>query len=161
MRTTLPDPALLRPDREVRELLDAAAALWCHYYPPTYEQAHGGIPTSANEFLFAAEEACSLAMRAATPDPPRRRPTRKRDPVRQTAAHRRLHRLMERDGPVCTYCATEVGCPCRPDLPSAVADHVLPRSRGGADHDENRAIACWPCNSSKGDQTPDEWGGRR
>lgn len=38
-------------------------------------------------------------------------------------------------------------------------DHVIPISRGGSDGMENIVIACPPCNLSKGDKLPSEWGG--
>ena len=28
-------------------------------------------------------------------------------------------------------------------------EHIIPRSRGGADDPSNGALSCWPCNSSK------------
>lgn len=36
-------------------------------------------------------------------------------------------------------------------------DHVLPRSQGGSDDDDNRVPACARCNIAKNDRTPDEW----
>ena len=35
-------------------------------------------------------------------------------------------------------------------------DHVLPRSRGGADSWENLVACCLRCNNVKGDRTPQE-----
>lgn len=81
-------------------------------------------------------------------------------PTRQiTSHHRHLHRLGERDGWFCSYCDVPLGCPCRLGLEPAVSDHVFPKSRGGSDADENRALACRTCNLSKTDMTPEEWGG--
>ena len=40
-------------------------------------------------------------------------------------------------------------------------DHILPRSRGGSDQIGNLALACAPCNISKRDRTPQEWGGMK
>lgn len=37
-------------------------------------------------------------------------------------------------------------------------DHIIPRSRDGSDDAENIALACPPCNLSKNDRTPEEWG---
>ena len=64
--------------------------------------------------------------------PPTPRPS-STGPRRPTAAHRRLHKLAERD--------------------------VLPKSRGGSNDLDNFVLACMPCNSQKGDRTPSEWGG--
>lgn len=38
-------------------------------------------------------------------------------------------------------------------------DHVRPTSRGGLDTPDNLAPCCSECNSSKGNNTPDEWMG--
>lgn len=57
--------------------------------------------------------------------------------------------ILERDGPVCAYCATEDG-------PFEI-DHVIPISRGGSHEPDNLTVACRPCNRSKKDRTPDEW----
>ena len=59
--------------------------------------------------------------------------------------------LMERDGSRCVYCGSSTG-------PFEV-DHVLPLSKGGESTPENLAIACRPCNRSKGSKTCDEWAG--
>lgn len=47
----------------------------------------------------------------------------------------------------CTYCGR----------PADAWDHVFPWSRGGGDGPGNRVPACTSCNSSKGDDTPEEW----
>ena len=44
-------------------------------------------------------------------------------------------------GTTCVYC----------DGPGETWDHVIPRSRGGANHKRNLRRACRPCNQAKGD----------
>lgn len=39
---------------------------------------------------------------------------------------------------------------CPDGLPQSV-DHVIPRSRGGCDHQHNIVAACFDCNNEKGD----------
>ncbi|MEO6576859.1 MAG: HNH endonuclease [Polyangiaceae bacterium] len=58
--------------------------------------------------------------------------------------------LMLRDAHQCQYCGK------RPLLRELNIDHVLPRSRGGADTWENLVTACRVCNLRKGWKTPDE-----
>jgi 5-methylcytosine-specific restriction endonuclease McrA len=58
--------------------------------------------------------------------------------------------VLQRDGHVCQYCGFQ-------GEPLSV-DHVLPRSRGGADVWENVTTACLPCNVRKGNRTPREAG---
>jgi len=57
--------------------------------------------------------------------------------------------VLARDGVVCAYCGA-VGVPLE-------MDHIVPRSRGGADHPDNLTPACKPCNTSKGAKMLDEW----
>ncbi|MCS6822498.1 MAG: HNH endonuclease [Microscillaceae bacterium] len=55
--------------------------------------------------------------------------------------------IFKRDGYKCQYCGSTK------DL---TLDHVLPRSRGGKSSWDNLVTACKPCNSKKGDFTPEE-----
>ncbi len=58
--------------------------------------------------------------------------------------------LMFRDAHTCQYCGK------RPPLRELNIDHVMPRSRGGADTWENLVTACRVCNLRKGWKTPEE-----
>jgi len=54
--------------------------------------------------------------------------------------------VLRRDGYRCAYCGKA----------ASTIDHILPRSRGGADSWENLAACCLRCNNVKGDRTPQE-----
>lgn len=56
--------------------------------------------------------------------------------------------VLRRDGQRCGYCGST----------ATTVDHVLPRSRGGADSWENLVACCLRCNNEKGDRTPSEMG---
>ena len=56
--------------------------------------------------------------------------------------------VLRRDAHRCAYCAKM----------ASTIDHVLPRSRGGADSWENLVACCLRCNNVKGDRTPHEMG---
>lgn len=58
--------------------------------------------------------------------------------------------VFERDDFRCVYCGCDVSA-------DPQCDHIHPISRGGANTLDNLATACRPCNSSKGDKTPEEW----
>ena len=55
--------------------------------------------------------------------------------------------VFKRDSHLCQYCGS------KGDLS---LDHVLPRSRGGSSSWKNLVTACKPCNTRKGDETPEE-----
>lgn len=54
-----------------------------------------------------------------------------------------LEALIERDGPECAWCGAGS------DL---VADHIVPKVKGGLDAMENKQLLCGRCNSQKGDR---------
>lgn len=56
--------------------------------------------------------------------------------------------VLRRDGQRCAYCGSS----------ATTIDHVMPRSRGGADSWENLVACCLRCNNVKGDRTPQEMG---
>ncbi|MYM19977.1 HNH endonuclease [Brevibacterium sp. 5221] len=72
-----------------------------------------------------------------------------RPPHGRTAALSRRG-VLRRDGHRCAYCGAAAG----------TVDHVLPRSRGGANSWENLVACCRACNNRKGDRTPEEIGWR-
>lgn len=53
----------------------------------------------------------------------------------------------------CVYCGVLVHNHTHGDLKTkATIDHVVPRSRGGIDDLSNLTLACFSCNSSKGNR---------
>ncbi|WP_169077253.1 HNH endonuclease [Microcella alkalica] len=58
--------------------------------------------------------------------------------------------VLRRDGNRCAYCGGF----------ASTIDHVMPRSRGGADTWENLVACCLRCNNVKSDRTPAEMGWR-
>lgn len=60
--------------------------------------------------------------------------------------------ILARDQYTCQYCQSQ-------DSPAKLTlDHILPRSRGGANAWENLLACCFSCNNKKGDKTPEEAG---
>ncbi|MGM1016969.1 MAG: HNH endonuclease [Actinomycetota bacterium] len=68
-------------------------------------------------------------------------PTTRRAPVTRRG-------VLRRDAHRCGYCAKT----------ASTIDHILPRSRGGADSWENLVACCLRCNNVKSDRTPQEMG---
>jgi len=69
--------------------------------------------------------------------------------VKQDTAFSRS-KLLRRDEHTCQYCGEKLAGP------ELTIDHVLPRSRGGKTDWLNCVIACYRCNTKKGDKTPEE-----
>lgn len=70
--------------------------------------------------------------------------------LRERDEYRKFRDLvLGRDGYTCVYCGV-TGVPLQ-------LDHVMPRSRGGADTPDNLVACCKSCNTSKGAKTPEEW----
>lgn len=71
-------------------------------------------------------------------------------PLQRIMANKPSRNLIyKRDDHMCQYCGS---------FNNLTIDHVIPRSRGGKDTWDNMVAACMPCNTHKGDRTPEEWG---
>jgi hypothetical protein len=46
-------------------------------------------------------------------------------------------------------------CPTIIDLDSSTLEHIIPLDRGGLDNDNNRTLACKPCNNRRGSDMPE------
>lgn len=63
----------------------------------------------------------------------------------------RLEALVSRDGPLCHWCRRPVVFGGKED-DRATVDHVVPRSRGGANAMDNLRVACYRCNHRRGNR---------
>lgn len=71
-------------------------------------------------------------------------------PIQKIATKKPSRTLIyKRDNHTCQYCGSHK---------NLTIDHVIPRSRGGKDDWDNMVVACMPCNTNKGNKTPEEWG---
>lgn len=59
-------------------------------------------------------------------------------------------RIYTRDGHRCVWCQYKVGRTVTRDAFPACLDHVLPRERGGSNHESNLVTACITCNARRG-----------
>lgn len=71
----------------------------------------------------------------------------------------RYYQLMKQFGPYCFYCGIKVVKPRgeKPKSNWATVDHVIPRSKGGTRSDDNSVLACYRCNTLKGNKTLEEF----
>jgi hypothetical protein len=75
----------------------------------------------------------------------RQKTVRRRNTARPT-----ILALIERDGPCCIYCRTEL------TVDTATVEHIVPVTAGGPDSVINKALACEPCNVAGGALSPVE-----
>lgn len=68
---------------------------------------------------------------------------------RRKAGYTKVKLKMYKKSNLCHWCGIKL-------IPSqATVDHVVPLSRGGLDHHNNRVLACEPCNRSRGNKMPE------
>ena len=67
-------------------------------------------------------------------------------------------RIYEKSNFRCNYCGVETTKHDGKHSPThAVIDHIVPKSRGGGNEDDNLQLLCSTCNSRKGTKTMDEF----
>lgn len=71
----------------------------------------------------------------------------------------RVERLAKRDGWDCHYCTHPLGYGHPTAVRQPIVEHVLPRSRGGRNVNDNYVLSCERCNVQKSTMTPQEWMG--
>lgn len=113
--------------------------LLVNYYPNAKRQTAYIAGTNGGKHFVNPEQAVALAFK-----PPEYRPGES-SRGKQTAAKRRLFKRQKR----CRWCNEKL------TLETATVDHVIPLARGGLDNDNNRVLACSPCNNKRGHAMPE------
>lgn len=65
-------------------------------------------------------------------------------------------RLAEAQNWKCCWCGNHMTA-VRNKRNSTTTEHVIPKSKGGADHEDNFAVACVRCNNKRGDRDVEEY----
>lgn len=63
---------------------------------------------------------------------------------------RKVRLKLLKSRPYCHYCGRKV------DESSSSLDHVIPRSKGGPNSQDNLVLSCLSCNNKKADKLPDQ-----
>lgn len=113
--------------------------LLVNYYPNAKRQTAYVAGTTGGKRFVDPEQAVALAFQ-----PPAFQPgIAKRK--QQTSAKHRMFKTQKR----CHWCRIKL------TAETATVDHVIPISRGGLNNDNNRVLACQPCNSARGHAMPE------
>ena len=75
----------------------------------------------------------------------------------RAARRHQLARVIERDGPRCFYCGTDIHQDAPQGSPRhATREHLVPRNQGGPDNVANIFASCEPCNLEAGHMSAPE-----
>lgn len=89
----------------------------------------------------SVEQACDMAL---VPPPISVEKDKRRGKLKAKRAA-----LIRRNGPKCHWCPEIL------TVDTSTIDHVIPIARGGLDNNNNRVLACAPCNRRRGHEMPE------
>lgn len=116
--------------------------LLVNYYPNSKKRSAYIAGTTEKKTNVEPAEAVAMAFK-----PPKG--LQKRD-KRRKKGYRAIKERMWRDGiRNCHWCGVDL------TLETATLEHVIPLARGGLDNDNNRTLACEPCNRKRGSTMPE------
>lgn len=113
-------------------------ALLVNYYPFAATQTAYVAGTTKGKKNVSPEEAVAMA---------RKLPKLVKDFKRKS--YRNIKLKMLRKSACCHWCEAVL------TAETATVDHKIPLSRGGLDNDNNRVLACSPCNQRRGNWMPE------
>jgi hypothetical protein len=114
-------------------------ALLVNYYPNAKRQTAYIAGTRHGKLFVNPQQAVALAFK-----PPEFRPGEV-----ERKNYRKVKVRMFKRQKKCHWCSEKL------TLDTATVDHVIPLSRGGLDNDNNRVLACSPCNQRRGHAMPE------
>lgn len=116
-----------------------------NYYPNARRKTAYVAGTTGGKHFVGPAEAVALAFQ------PPAMIGEKVKRKQQTSAKHRLFKKQKR----CHWCRMKM------TLETATVDHVVPLARGGLDNDNNRVLACSPCNRGRGHAMPEITEGKK
>jgi hypothetical protein len=116
-------------------------ALLVNYYPNAKRQTAYVAGTNRGKHFVNPVQAVALAFK-----PPAFRPG---ETERKSGGYRRVKIRLFKKQKHCHWCKAKL------TLETATLEHVIPLARGGLDNDNNRVLACEPCNRKRGHSMPE------
>lgn len=117
--------------------------LLVNYYPFGKKQTAYVAGTTHGVHHCTPKQAVAMAFEA----PPMATAAKK--DTRATHSRRIRRRLLKSKGRHCHWCQAPI------TLNTSTIEHVVPLARGGLDNDNNRVLACEPCNTKRGHDMPE------
>lgn len=144
METDLRDAAIARGATVTEKAaghFQIRGRLLVNYYPMSKKRTAYVAQTTHGKHHVSPTEAVAMAF---TPPPiSTKKDSRHGHPKQQR------RRLIRKNGSFCHWCG------CKVTLETSTVEHVIPLHRGGLDNANNRALACRPCNHSRGHNMPE------
>lgn len=128
-------------DRGQGHLQIIGGPLLVNYYPLAKRRSAYVAGTTGRRTGVSPEQAVEMAF-----SPPDVRGVARRD---DRGKYRNIRRKMMKKSNKCHWCG------CGLTLDTSTLDHVIPLYRGGLDNDNNRVLACEPCNTKRGHDMPE------
>lgn len=118
-------------------------ALLVNYYPFGKKRTAYVAGTTHGKHYVSPAEAVAMAFA-----PPPMAEAAKKD--RRSGHSKSVRkRLLKTKGRACHWCGRQL------TLATSTVEHVVPLARGGLDNDNNRVLACEPCNRERGHAMPE------
>lgn len=117
--------------------------LLVNYYPFSKKRSAYVAGTTRAEVSVSPTQAVAMAFEA-----PPLAPSSNKD-KRSKKSRRIRERMIARGCVHCHWCRAPL------DINNSTIDHVIPIARGGLDNDNNRVLACEPCNKARGHAMPE------
>lgn len=126
-------------------------ALLVNYYPNAKRQTAYVAGTNGGKQFVNPEQAVALAFK-----PPAFRPG---ESDRKSGGYRRVKVRLFKRQKNCHWCRVKLTLNTQhedtAELRKATLDHKIPLARQGLDNDNNRVLACAPCNRQRGHSMPE------
>lgn len=119
-------------------------ALLVHYYPLSANRTAYVNGTTKGHKHVTPKQAIAMCMQQ-----PEIAPENRKDKRAANSRKIRYRLLKGRKEVPCHWCKTMI------DLDTSTIEHVIPLDRGGLDNDNNRTLACEPCNRLRGNSMPE------
>lgn len=117
--------------------------LLVNYYPESKKMSAYVAGTTGGKNRIMPKEAIGMCFKA-----PELTPGQRKD-ARGSNSRRKRQQLINKGVSLCHWCSKPI------DIDTSTLEHIIPLHRGGLDNPNNRTLACYDCNNSRGHDMPE------